>query len=119
MANVDVDALRRLVDEAITKWASGASPTDAAPSPANEHTEVKDDKQLPKDKRVVRTKSSGDRVYLIDETKKTRQWVTNPKILESLGFTLNDVVEIEDNEALNYQTGPALYRVADGHEPKA
>lgn len=63
------------------------------------------------DQRVVRTKSTADRVYVIDETKKTRQWVTNPQVLESLGFTMADVTEITDDEMLNYQQGQALYRV--------
>lgn len=72
---------------------------------------VKNKRELPKDKRVVRTKSSGDRVYFIDEDKKTRQWITNPKVLEGLGFTLTDVKEIEDSELLQYQMAAALYKV--------
>lgn len=71
-------------------------------------------RELPKDKRVVRTKSSGDRVYFIDEIKKTRQWVTNPEVLESLGFEISDVTEVEDSELLRYQMGSALYKV-DGN----
>lgn len=66
---------------------------------------------LPEGKRVVRTKTSGDRVYLIDEVKKTRQWVTNPEVLKSLGFEIGDVVELDDNDILSYQMGPAIYRV--------
>lgn len=68
---------------------------------------------LPEGKRVVRTKTSGDRVYLLDETKGTRQWVTNPEVLKSLGFEIEDVTEVDDNELLKFQMGPALYRVAD------
>lgn len=70
-------------------------------------------RQLPEGQRVVRTKTSGDRVYMIDEIKKTRQWVTNPDVLKGLGFEIGDVVEIEDNELLKYQTGPALYKVPE------
>lgn len=70
-------------------------------------------RELPKDKRVVRTKASGDRVYLLDDVKKTRQWVTNPEVLDSLGFTLIDVGEVEEDEMLKYQMGPALYRRVD------
>lgn len=66
---------------------------------------------LPEGKRVVRTKTSGDRVYLLDETKGTRQWVTNPEVLKSLGFESSDVTEIDDDELLKFQMGPALYRV--------
>lgn len=68
---------------------------------------------LPEGKQVVRTKTSGDRVYLLDETGGTRQWVTNPEVLKSLGFESSDVAEVEDNELLKYQMGPALYRVAE------
>lgn len=68
---------------------------------------------LPEGKRVARTKSTGDRVYMLDEAKKTRQWVTNPDVLAKLGFVMGDVVDIEDPELLRYQMGPALYRVAD------
>lgn len=70
-------------------------------------------RELPKDKRVVRTKASGDRVYLLDEVKKTRQWVTNPDVLDSLGFELGDVGEVDEDEMLRYQMGPALYRRVD------
>lgn len=73
---------------------------------------------LPEGKRVVRTKSSGDRVYCLDEEKKTRQWITNPEVLKGLGFEIEDVVEVEDTELLRYNMGPALYRVENA-EPKA
>lgn len=66
---------------------------------------------LPEGKRVVRTKSSGDRVYYIDEEKKTRQWVTTAEILQKLGFEMEDVVEVEDVELLKYQMAAAIYRV--------
>lgn len=72
---------------------------------------IEEPRKTPENQRVVRTKTSGDRVYLIDEVKKTRQWLTNPDVLEKAGFTAADVVEITDEEALKYQTGPAIYRV--------
>ena len=68
---------------------------------------------LPEGKRAVRTKSSGDRVYCLDEVKKTRQWVTNPQILNGLGFQSEDVVEVDDSELLKYQKGPALYKLPE------
>jgi hypothetical protein len=68
---------------------------------------------LPEGKRVVRTKSSGDRIYMIDDVKKTRQWVTNPDVLKGLGFEFGDVVEINDTELLANQMGPALYKVPE------
>lgn len=65
---------------------------------------------LPEGKRVVRTKGSGDRVYLLDEVAKTRHWVTNPEVLEGYGFTMADVGEAEDAELLKYQMSAALYK---------
>lgn len=109
MADVDVAALRKMLDETVTQWAAGVSIPTA--SPTNEITEVKDERILPEGKRVVRTKASGDRVYLIDEVKKTRQWVTNPEVLAALGFESSDVNEVDENEMMKYQMGPALYRV--------
>ncbi len=116
MSDVDVAALRKMIDETITQWAAGV----AAPvaSPTNELTEVVDERILPEGKRVVRTKSSGDRVYYIDETNGTRQWVTNPDVLAGLGFEIEDVTEVEDSELLKYNMGPALYKAPDA-EPKA
>jgi hypothetical protein len=107
MADIDVNALRKLIDEAITQWAAGTSP-DESPNTA---VADKPERELPKDKRVVRTKASGDRVYFIDEEKKIRQWVTNPEILKSLGFELSDVNEVDDAELLRYQQVGPLYRV--------
>lgn len=72
---------------------------------------VQADKLKLANKRVVRTKSSGDRVYCIDEDKKLRQWVTNPDVLKGLGFEASDVQEVDDNELLSYAMGPALYKV--------
>lgn len=83
------------------------SPTvDSAPT---EHVK----KVLPEGKRVVRTKSSGDRVYYIDEEKKTRQWITNPDVLTSLGFGMEDVTDVEDAELLKYQMAAALYKAVN------
>lgn len=110
MSNIDVAGLRKMLDDTVTQWAAGVSPTDAEPSPANELTEAKD-RKLPEGKRVVRTKTSGDRVYLLDEEKQTRQWVTNVDVLKKLGFELSDVTEVDDNELLKFQMGQALYRV--------
>lgn len=67
-------------------------------------------KVLPEGKRVVRTKTSGDRVYLLDDVKKSRQWVTNPDVLVGTGFDMSDVVEVEDTELIKYSMGPALFK---------
>jgi hypothetical protein len=76
-----------------------------------EVTEEAPTRVLPEGKRVVRTKSSGDRVYYIDEDKKTRQWVTNADVLTGLGFQMEDVSEVEDVELLRYQMSSAIYKV--------
>lgn len=67
--------------------------------------------ETPKDKRVIRTKSTGDRVYLIDETAKTKAWVTSPEILEKLGFGLNDVEDIDDKDLVGYAMTASVYKV--------
>lgn len=103
---MDTSELKKKINNIIDDWADGQKPS----SDPNKE-EAKPERKLPEGKRVVRTKSTGDRVYFIDEVKKTRQWVTNPDILKSLGFEMGDVVEVDDNELLKYQMGSALYRV--------
>lgn len=71
------------------------------------------ERALPIDKRVVRTKSSGDRVYLLDEVKKTRQWVTTGEILQACGFEMSDVNEVDDAELLKYQMASPIYKAPD------
>lgn len=68
---------------------------------------------LPEDQRVVRTKTSGDKVYLLDDTKKTRQWISNGEVLTGLGFEMNDVTEVDDATMMRYNMGPALYKAPD------
>lgn len=99
-----VDELFRLAE--LKEAADNA--VEDAPEPANERV-------LPEGKRVVRTKSSGDRVYMLDEVKKTRQWVTNPDVLQGLGFEISDVVDVDDSELLKYQMASALYKAPDGN----
>ncbi len=121
MTQIDVDELRKLINEAvegaITKWSAGVSgdgPVTSA-SPENEITEVKDDTGVAKrtDQRVVRTPSSGDRVYLLDETAKTRAWVTKGEVLTALGFIQADVEEVDDTKLLSYQMVAPLYKAPD------
>lgn len=71
-------------------------------------TEVK--RELPEGKRVVRTKTSGDRVYLLDDAEKTRHWIANPDVLTNLGFNMSDVIEVEDAEMIKYRMATALYK---------
>lgn len=116
---LDITGLHKLIDE----WAAkqdvvtvevgkdyvATIPVDNEPQEA-EVVEATEERKLPEGKRVVRTKSSGDRVYLIDEVAKTRHWITNPEVLQGLGFEMTDVVDVEDNELLKYQMGAAKYR---------
>lgn len=91
----------------------GVTPEEArVPDPAPQGQGEQEPASVPKPegKRVVRTKSSGDRVYLLDDVKKTRQWVYSPEVLDSVGFDMGDVTEIEDNELLKYTMGPALLK---------
>lgn len=67
-------------------------------------------RELPEGKRAVRTKSQGDKVFYLDEEKKTRQWATNEEVLKSLGFELNDVVEVNDVDLYSYQQGAPIYK---------
>lgn len=102
---MDVTGLKKLVNDAIDAWAVGTSPTTPG-----EVTEVKVDKVLPEGQRVVRTKTSGDRVYLLDDNKKTRAWVTNGDVLTALGFDMSDVSEVEDSEMMKYNMAAAIYK---------
>lgn len=110
MSDIDIASLRKMLDDTVTQWAAGVAPTDAA-SPANEITEVVDAKVLPEGKRAVRTKTSGDRVYILDDADQTRRWVTSSEVLSKLGFEMSDVVEIDDTEMMKYKMGPAIYKV--------
>lgn len=53
--------------------------------------------------RVVRTKLTGDKVYLLNEESKTKVWMRNPEMLQESGFTLAEVQQIEDQELALYK----------------
>lgn len=103
---MDVTKLKERINIVIDDWADeqkvAPSAAEVPEAPARE---------LPKNKRLVVTKSSGDRKYELDEIKKTRSWVASPEVLEALGWKMEDAVMIEDSELLKYQTGSAIYRV--------
>ncbi len=115
----DIDALKLRINNVIDDWVTEQQDTNVdAPEPSEEPEdntpeEEAEPRVLPEGKRVVRTKSSGDRVYLLDEVKGTRQWITNPTVLDGIGFIMEDVKDIDDTEMLKYQMGPALYRVPE------
>lgn len=109
---MDVEDLKKKVNNIIDDWADGQKVVPSAKQVSEgDVPEPKEERKLPDGKRVVRTKASGDRVYMIDEEKKTRHWITNPAVLKGLGFELGDVAEVEDTEMLKYQLGQAIYRV--------
>lgn len=103
------DEAHALVDQIFSK--GEASSVAFAASPANEITEVQ--RVLPEGKRVVRTKTSGDRVYLLDDVKKTRAWITTGEILQAMGFEMSDVIDVEDTELMKYNMAPAIYKVPE------
>lgn len=103
MGQVDITTLRKLIDEAITQWVAGTSPDD---SPDTAIIDKRTD-----GRRAARTKSTGDRVYLIDDNAKTKAWITSPEVLEKLGFTMNDVVDLEESELVSYEMKPSIFRV--------
>lgn len=107
MGNVDVTQLRKMIEETITQWAAGGS-ADVSPEP----TAAIEDKPARTDgKRAVRTKGTGDRVYLIDDNAKTKAWITSPEILAGLGFEMADVVDLDDSELISYVMSPSIYRI--------
>lgn len=67
--------------------------------------------QLPKDKRVIRTKSTGDNVYEVDDVAKTKRWVKNPQVLEALGWQMSDVQDLGDEALLGYAMGASIHQV--------
>ena len=108
---MDIVKLHELIDQ----WAADERAKDQVEPVEGETVPVPEEpaRVLPEGKRVVTTKTQGDRVYLIDEVKKTRQWVTKPEILEGLGFEFGDVKEVDDTEFLKYQMGSPIYRLPD------
>lgn len=105
---MDIQELHKLIDD----WAAKQPKvTISTASEASVEVSPEDKPEKADGQRVVRTKTSGDRVYLLDEEKKTRQWVTNPDVLRSYGFEAADVSEVDDTELLKYNMAPALYKV--------
>lgn len=111
MDNLDIEDLKFRVNKAIDEWFQVESVATKEPGSEAAQEPPKEERKLPEGKRVVRTKQSGDRVYMLDEAKKTRHWITNPEVLDGLGFKMEDVTEVEDAEMLRFQMGAALYRV--------
>lgn len=105
--------------ELIDKWYqeelnSGEIATGDRPESPATAGPPEDKRELPEGKRAVRTKSQGDKVFYLDDEKKTRQWVTSPEVLASLGFEMGDIVEVDDGELIKYQMASAIYKPVDG-----
>lgn len=98
------DRLAKIVDEWAAQYGKGS---------IAEEKSIELKKELPKDKRLVVTKSSGDRKYQLDEIKNTRAWITTPSVLEALGWKMEDAVEIDDAEILKYQLIAPIYKAPD------
>ena|SRR3990167_7608089 len=98
------DVIIKFINEEFDDWL-------AKQTVSNLETPTK--RELPEGKRAARTKQSGDRVYLLDEVEKTRQWIANPEAMANSGFEMSDVVEVEDGELLNYQMGAPIYKAPE------
>ncbi len=61
------------------------------------------------DTRVVRSKGTGDKVYLLNDKEMTKRWITSPQVLEGLGFGMGDVGEIPDLELSKYKPVSAAF----------
>lgn len=101
----NVEELRTRINQVIDDWADDEAKI--------EFTASEEPRETPKGKRVIRTKSTGDRVYVIDEVAKTKAWVTSPEILTKLGFELSDVEDVDDKDLLGYAMIASVYRVED------
>jgi len=107
MTREDVEQLHKLIDKLAAEGVEIDSTTVEVTGT------VEPARVLPEGKRVVRTKQGGDKVYLIDEVAKTRQWITKPEILDTLGFIMDDVVEVEEAELFKYNQGEAIYKAPE------
>jgi len=102
---MDTEDLKLQINNLIDNWAKGQSSATVTFSQPEEKPARTDGK------RAVRTKSTGDRVYLIDDNAKTKAWITSPEIMTKLGFEMSDVEDLEDSELVSYQMAPSIYRV--------
>ena len=62
------------------------------------------------DEYTVRTKETGDKVYLIRDGK--RHWVKNPTSLRALGFNLGDEVIIDYEKLIELEIGKPIDKKA-------
>ena len=110
---MNIVKLHQLIDTWAAEERASENPAKGLDTSQVDTSTVEEARVLPEGQRVARTKSSGDRVYLLDDNKKTRQWVTTPEILKGLGFESGDVIEVDENEFLKYQMSAAIYKMPD------
>lgn len=106
----NVEDLKSRINKVIEEWESEQNTNIV--EVFDDEVEMTDSEEnlTPAKYRAVRSSSTGDRVYYIDEEARTRAWVTNPEVLKSLGFELEDVTEIEETELAQYKMAPAKYK---------
>lgn len=68
--------------------------------------QINEVEQIKKEKFTVRTMSTGDKVYLIENGQ--RMWIRNPETLNKLGFTLGDEKTISYEELMTYKDGGSV-----------
>ena len=100
---MDVEEARRQINSVLDQW------YEKQKNPTTQVEEVKPERT--DGKRAVRSKSTGDRVMLLDDNEKTKAWITSPEILAKLGFDMADVEDVEDSEMLQDAMSPSIYRV--------
>ena len=103
---MDIEDLKFRVAATIDQWAK-----DQGSVPASVEVEPEPKKVVKEGQRAVRTKSTGDRVFLVDDVAKTKAWITSEKILTELGYEMGDVVEVDDKDLITYALAPSIYRV--------
>lgn len=107
--SLNIVKLHQLIDQ----WAADERATQETPAAAEAEIVAEPVRITPEGQRVVRTKTQGDRVFLLDDNKKTRQWLTKPEIVGGVGFSMADVQEVDETEFLKYNMGAAIYRLPD------
>lgn len=107
---MDKKMMHQFIDETWDAWIRKASLTefdkptaDAQTEPSTSTDEAVSEDETTPTKRAVRTKSSGDKVYMVDDETMTKRWISSPDVLKGLGFNLEDVTEIEDMELAKYR----------------
>lgn len=93
-----------LAEQAVEQPLSGTKPyADTPETNPVESVPVPSGPKMVGDTHVVRSKSSGDKVYVLNDKEMTKRWVTSPEVLKGLGFDFSDVTEMSDLDFLKYK----------------